>query len=34
LKSCHYCIMLLDGHLRSIAVQVVREPENSHDKQS
>ena len=31
LKSCQDSKMLVNGHMRSIAVQVVREPEKSHD---
>jgi hypothetical protein len=34
LKSCHDSRMLVDGHLRSIAVQVVKEPEIGHGKES
>ena len=31
LKSSHGSRMLVTGHMCSIALQVVREPENSHD---
>jgi hypothetical protein len=34
LKSCHGSRTLVNGHMRSIAVQDVKEPENSHVTES
>ena len=31
LKSCHGSRRLVNGHMRSIAIQVVRKPKNGHD---
>jgi hypothetical protein len=31
LKSCHGSRTLVNGHMRSIALHVVRKPENGHD---
>ena len=31
LKSCHGSRRLVNGYMRSIAIQVVRKPENGHD---